>query len=347
MTMGSVGRSVAVVACLGSGPMAFGAPPPPVAGFTASATAPGEVSLAWAPSPGATSYRVYRSFDPVLSLRPLPPAWIVDPSAELAATTTATDHVDVGRPRLVRQFYAVSAVNADGESGFTFPLPPASAVVRTTAPPNATIFGMADLHSHAFGDLAFGGKLVWGKTFDPRGPDHALSGCTSAHGLGGVTDLIGNYLGGHFPGHATGGWDQFNGWPAWNSYTHQQVYHEWLKRAYDGGLRLMVVPAVNNELLCAINGQAPGSSCDDMTTVDAQLDAAKQLEAYIAGLPGGGWMRIAYSGTEARQIVNSGKLAVVLAVEVDSLFGCRVGGACTDAFVTQKLDDYFAKGVRH
>jgi microsomal dipeptidase-like Zn-dependent dipeptidase len=347
MSIGAAFARVAVVLCLASGPLAFAAPPPPVTGFSAWASAPGQVSLTWTASPGATSYRVYRSFDQVLSLRPLPPAWILDPSAELAATTTAPDYVDTGRPALVRQYYAVSAVNADGDSGFAFPLPPALAVVRTTAAPDAAIFGMADLHSHAFGDLAFGGKLVWGKAWDSRGPDFALPGCTPAHGLGGVGDLIGNYLGGHFPGHATGGWDQFDGWPAWNSYTHQQVYYEWLKRAYDGGLRLMVVPAVNNELLCAINGQAPGASCDDMATVDAQLDAAKQLEAYVGSLPGGGWFKIAYSGTEARQIINSGRLAVVLGIEVDALFGCRVGGTCNDAFVNQKLDDYYAKGVRH
>ncbi len=336
---------IAVVLCLGSGSLALAAPPPPVTGFSAWASAPGQVSLTWAPSPGATSYRVYRSFDQVLSLRPIPPSWILDPSAVLTATPTTNDHLDTGLPPLVRQYYAVSAVNADGESGFAFPLP-AMAVVRTTAAPTAAIFGMADLHSHAFGNLAFGGKLVSGKSWDPQGAEFALPGCTKAHGLGGVGDFIGNFLGGFFPGHATGGWDQFDGWPAWNSYTHQQVYHEWLKRAYDGGLRLMVVPAVNNELLCQINGLAPGSSCDDMATVDAQLDAAKQLEAYI-GSHGGGWFKIAYSGTEARQIINSGKLAVVLGIEVDSLFGCRVGGACDDAFVSQKLDEYYAKGVRH
>jgi microsomal dipeptidase-like Zn-dependent dipeptidase len=346
MLLGTVGRGLTVVAFLGAGALAFAAPPPPVTGLTASATVPGQVALAWTPSAGATSYRVYRSFDQVLSFLPVPPAWTLDPSAVLTATVTAPNHIDFGLPPLVRQYYAVSAVNADGESTFGFPLP-AMALVRTIAPANAPIFGMADLHNHAFANVAFGGELVWGKTWDPRGPDFALPGCTPAHGLGGLDDIIGNYLGNHFPGHATGGWDQFDGWPAWNSYTHQQVYYEWLKRAYDGGLRLVVVPAVNNVLLCTINGQAAGSSCDDMTTVDAQLDAAKQLEAYIGGLPGGGWLKIAYSGTEARQIINSGKLAVVLGVEVDTLFGCRVGGTCDDAFVRTKLDEYYAKGVRH
>ena len=47
-------------------------------------------------------------------------------------------------------------------------------------------------------------------------------------------------------GHNTGGFPNFDGWPGWRDYTHQQVYVDWLRRAYDGGLRLMVMTAVNN-----------------------------------------------------------------------------------------------------
>ena len=347
MSLGALSRGWVVAFFLGSGAVAAAAPPPPVGGLTASATVPGQIALAWTPSAGATGYRVYRHEDFLLTLQ-FPPTFVLGPNAVLVASPATAGYVDTGLPPLVRQFYAVTAVNADGESGFAFPLP-AVAQARATAAPNAEIFGMADLHNHQFANLGFGGELVWGKAWDPRGPQFALPWCNAAHGLGGIDDIIGNYLGGHFPGHAVGGWDQFDGWPAWNSYTHQQAYYEWVKRAYDGGLRLMVVPAVNNSLLCAVNGQAPGFSCDDMAAVDAQIGAAKQLEAYIDSIsaPAGGWYKIAYSATEARQLINSGKLAVVLGIEVDNLFNCRVSGNCTDADVRMKLDEYYAKGVRH
>ena len=71
--------------------------------------------------------------------------------------------------------------------------------------------------------------------------------------LGGFDDVVGNALrsGNPFAGHPVGGYDQLDGWPYWNDYTHQQMHADWLQRAYDGGLRLLVVHAVNNKLLCA------------------------------------------------------------------------------------------------
>ena len=78
-----------------------------------------------------------------------------------------------------------------------------------------------------------------------------------------------------------------------------------------------------------MNGQKPAYDCDDMPAVDRQLAAAKPMEQYVDaqyGGPGQGWFRIAYSAAEARQIINSGKLAVVLGIEVDELFGCGVQG---------------------
>src|SRR4051812_14109456 len=48
-------------------------------------------------------------------------------------------------------------------------------------------------------------------------------------------------------GHLVGGWPQFDGWPRWDSMSHQTVQEDWLRRAVDGGLRLMVMLAVNSE----------------------------------------------------------------------------------------------------
>ena len=314
---------------------------------------PGQVTLSWSPSAGATGYRVYRSVDPLLtfSVFPLPGAWRWVGSVPPAPVVTVSGppFVDAGLPPLVRQYYVVTAVNDDGESVFSGFLPPA-AEVRVTAPPHAPVFGFADLHSHPFANEGFGGELVFGRAFGP--PDQALEWCTGAHGLGGVDDLIGNSLRSGFPiaGHPVGGWDRFDGWPNWNDYTHQQMYADWLKRAYDGGLRLLVVHAVNNKILCQVNGQKAGYDCDDMAAVDRQIAAAKDMERTLdaqAGGPGKGWFRIAYSASQARQIVNGGGLAVVLGIEVDELFGCGVQGTCSVQHVLDELDRYHAAGVRH
>ncbi len=112
----------------------------------------------------------------------------------------------------------------------------------------------------------------------------------------------------------------------------------------------MVVHAVNNEVLCGSGSQMAGFGCDDMAAVDRQLKAARDLEAFIdqqSGGPGTGWFRIVTSGEHARQVINSGKMAAVLGIEVDTLFGCRPNGICTEAQLLGQLDKYYNLGVRH
>jgi microsomal dipeptidase-like Zn-dependent dipeptidase len=210
------------------------------------------------------------------------------------------------------------------------------------------IWGIADVHSHMFANLGFGGELFQGAPHHELGLHEATEWCDeNGHGGGGAGDLIGNALNTENPlsGHLVGGFPQFDGWPRWNNGNHQQMYHRWLKRAYQGGLRLMVMLAVNNEVLCqAADGNL---SCDDMEATDRQIQAMKDLEAVIAQEEGG-WLQIAYSAAQAREIISAGKLAVVLGVEVDSLFGCKANeGACDDATLLAKLDAYRAQGVRH
>jgi microsomal dipeptidase-like Zn-dependent dipeptidase len=169
------------------------------------------------------------------------------------------------------------------------------------------------------------------------------------HGAGGLNDLLNLFLSGNI-GHPVGGFPQFDGWPRWNNYTGQQMYVDWLERSWRGGQRLMVMLAVNNETLCRLVNRRATFGCDDMPAVDRQIQAAKNLEAYVDaqnGGPGTGWYRIAYSSAQARQIIASGKLAVVLGVEVPSLFGCKKNSGCTEQYVRGELDRYYSLGVRH
>src|SRR6266851_1954252 len=264
--------------------------------------------------------------------------------------------------------------------------------------PNAPIWGFADTHNHQFAHLGFGGRFIWGKTFDPGGiaaalpwcdciGTHTVLGCpphapNEIHGSGGLADNLGSAMtlasgvgkvdalaganaaahivlpglapGMGLPGHFVGGYPQFDGWPRWNTLDHQLAYYQWLKRAHAGGMQLMVMMAVNLELLCApmaITGHAP-LGCDDMQAVDGQLAAAKELEAYVDKYDGG-WYRIVRSPAEARQAIHKGQLAVVLGIEVANLFGCaRLPNPCTNdqkgqQYVRTQLQKYYATGVRH
>lgn len=163
-----------------------------------------------------------------------------------------------------------------------------------------------------------------------------------------VGTVIGAAIGGS--GHLVGGHPEFDGWPRWNSLTHQAVYQDWLFRALQGGLKLLVVLAVNNELVADRVERAPGRTSDDMESVDLQIAAAKEMEAYIdeqSGGPGQGWYRIVYSPEQARQVINAGRLAVVLGIEVDNPFGCKADNPPMPEDLRERLNRYYDLGIRH
>lgn len=210
------------------------------------------------------------------------------------------------------------------------------------------VFGIADMHAHPFANEGFGGLFFQGKSFSALGIADALPTCEAAHGSLGLGDLVGNAAAGRV-GHGTKAYPSFAGWPRWNTMNHQQVYYKWLKRAHEGGLRLIVSHAVNSEALCSMMKVKSSYGCNDMKAVDRQIDAAYALEKFVdaeeAG-PGKGWLAVVKSPAEARDAIAKGKLAMVLGIEVDSLFDCKVG-ACTRGDVEHKLDEYQAKGIRH
>lgn len=161
----------------------------------------------------------------------------------------------------------------------------------------------------------------------------------------------------------------FNGWPQANSTIHQQVYYKWLERAWTGGLRLITMFAVTNEALCKTNYQLQGTDCtDSMAPIDAQISAAWAFQAWLDSQYGGagkGWFRIVTSPQQAASVIQSGKLAVVLGIEVDNLFNCHRGadignpyeptvglpaqynGTCTQAYIDERVQHYYDLGVRH
>jgi microsomal dipeptidase-like Zn-dependent dipeptidase len=104
-----------------------------------------------------------------------------------------------------------------------------------------------------------------------------------------------------------------------------------------------------------------------MFHIVTQLKAARDFEQWLdgrAGGPGQGWFRIVTTPQQARDAVRSGKLAVILGIEVDNLFNCKEGG-CPEDFglpasriagltslpapttLQQAVDVIYDMGVRH
>ena len=108
--------------------------------------------------------------------------------------------------------------------------------------PNGTVFGFIDDHLHITADMRAGGSVIYGESFDRFGIAEALGHDADEHGPNGTLDVTGNLLRDGTPigTHDTHGWPTFTGWPVHDTYTHQQTYYMWLKRAWKAGMRLVV-----------------------------------------------------------------------------------------------------------
>ncbi|MCL4235992.1 MAG: hypothetical protein KJ042_15905, partial [Deltaproteobacteria bacterium] len=255
----------------------------------------------------------------------------------------------------------------------------AQGTIAKTTFDDGTLYGIADIHEHLMSNFSFGGGLFHGGAYHRLGVTHALHDCSVVHGDHGRRDFFGYvfddlgldasdalslvipFLVGELSedNHETAGWPDFPDWPdAPRMSTHQAMYHRWLERAYMGGMRLMVQHATSDYVICTMmvaQGIQPSRyDCEDMTSIDRIIDETWAMQRYIDALAGGegkGWFRVVRSPTEAREVIEDGKLAVVLGIEVSNLFRCRLtprdnGPVCDDAYIEEQLDDYYARGVR-
>lgn len=197
--------------------------------------------------------------------------------------------------------------------------------------------------------LAIGGAPVGYSTVTcPSGSGTCAK--ITVHGAGGSSDLLNQLIPHGSTGHGTMGFPDMNGWPAFDVHTAQQAYWEWLRRAHDNGLKLIVMLAVNNALLCQLATHRASFGCGDDGAVNRQIQGAKDLEGYIdarAGGPGQGFYRIVYNSDEARSAIAAGKLAVVLGTEVDTEWGCTPDALhCVDGFIDTMVQSYYDNGIR-
>ena len=228
--------------------------------------------------------------------------------------------------------------------------------------------GVVDLHTHPMAHLGFGGKVIHGAPdvdiLMPRDMMHcggesrptsiaqALPDCKRTHHQTNLFQCAFNAAGGPIieqidAGAGDGqnrhgpGYPHFSGrWPTAGDVLHQQMWVDWIHRAYRGGLRVMVGLAVNNETLAVVlDGHSPR---DDVAVGNRQISELKRMVRRHS------WMEIAYSPSDLRRIVSSDRLAVIIGVEVDDI-GNFSGRSVppSDLDIKREVDRLHDLGVRY
>lgn len=213
----------------------------------------------------------------------------------------------------------------------------------------AEVWGFADLHAHPASHLAFGADangengIFYGKPglkfsdaqttivndLKACSPDKH-SGFTldpAEHEIRKAILKIVDGMGGGLEHQASGAPD-FKNWPAARSISHQQMHISDIRRAYDGGLRLLVASVTNNQLLHKAWHANTGTLGDFIVNTKLprpdfgfDFDSAVKQISFIKTLVSSNadWMEIVLTAQQARNAIQSGKLAIVLGLEMDSL----------------------------
>ncbi|MFE9680210.1 discoidin domain-containing protein [Streptomyces sp. NPDC006285] len=216
--------------------------------------------------------------------------------------------------------------------------------------PQGEVRGFVDAHNHIMANEAFGGRLICGKPFSEAGIADALKDCPEHYPDGSLAifDFITNGGDGR---HDPDGWPTFADWPAHDSLTHQQNYYAWVERAWRGGQRVLVNDLVTNGVICSVY-PFKDRSCDEMTSIRLQAKLTYDMQDYVDAMyggPGKGWFRIVTDSAQARDVIEQGKLAVVLGVETSEPFGCKQVldiAQCDKDDIDAGLDELYDLGVR-
>ncbi|HEX8104515.1 MAG TPA: hypothetical protein VF533_18000, partial [Solirubrobacteraceae bacterium] len=214
-----------------------------------------------------------------------------------------------------------------------------------------TVGGLLEGHMHWMSFQYFGGRFHCGRPWHPYGIPAALPDCSDIEGPQGTAASFQNVLNYGNPAqpHDTRGFPTLKQ-QSKDNLTYEGTYYRWVERAYLGGLRLMVMGINENRVLC-MTQQNRTESCNEMTTVRRGLKAIHELEDYVdaqAGGPGKGFFQIVTDPYEARKVINQGRMAVVLEIEISEPFDCSniEQPTCDQAQVDRQLDEVHDAGVR-
>ena len=241
--------------------------------------------------------------------------------------------------------------------------------------------GWVDLHTHPMVNLAFSGKLIHGgvdvgsllpadtscnRNIRATSIAHALGDDRPSHGGWNLVQfpcgdnarqllihLFQEKNGAAMTASPATGYPDFDQWPKWNDITHQKMWYEWIKRAHAGGLRVMVALATNNKTLAdGMSGGSPvttpDGATDDKTSADLQLT---EITAFVLRHPA--FMEVALNAADVKRIVQAGKIAVVIGVEIDNIGNFNtlpVASLPEDAaqsLISSEIQRLYDQGVRY
>lgn len=249
------------------------------------------------------------------------------------------------------------------------------------------LFGWADLHTHPMSHLAFGGKIFHGApdvgslvpalSIPPKDPlgrsdcvvrpnlrasniNEALADDSPTHGdpaqsvcgdgLRKAAIWVMESMHGSLPqpGRRLGA-PIFDAWPRSNDVTHQKMWVEWIRRAWEGNLRVLVALSHNSRTLAElVKGRCddPAHPCliptDDLRSSDLQIMEIKDFVARNAS-----FMEVALSSADVYRIVRANKIAVVLGVEIDNIGNFSVRKPPSPQQITDELTRLWDQGVRY
>ena len=288
--------------------------------------------------------------------------WKVTPAGSGTFNLSPASHRDELLAARGRGLELVPRSGAGAASRFMFtpatgckPFPEARLNVRGKPARGKTSYGQVkgvlDGHMHWMTYEYLGGNFHCGRPWSPYGITVALPDCASIEGPEGSAAPVQNFLNYGAPEspHDTVGWPTFKSW-APSNLTYEGTYYRWVQRAWKSGLRMIVMPVNENRILCQLMTNRR-NSCDEMATVRKGITDIKHLQNYVdaqAGGPGKGWFQIVRNPFQARKVINEGKMAVVLEVEVSELFDCSgaVPGSCNRQVIKSGLNDLHKRGVR-
>lgn len=189
--------------------------------------------------------------------------------------------------------------------------------------PTAIAAAPVSLAALAFGALDAGiGNALIASMFNP-----AFQAC----GFQFTKDVLAKHYSNNIPNATIG---NFVDYPRWNSFFHQTMHISWVRRSYDGGQRLMVVP-VGVAKSWEFNTTSNGVMGNPVQHIEAAVAYLKQLVALNPE-----WLGIATTPAEARQIILSNKMAIVIALEQ-----AEIGSYFAD--INQEINWLYNLGIRH
>ena len=191
---------------------------------------------------------------------------------------------------------------------------------KTTDSSYAPMTGYVDMHTHPRSDLSFGGQLFYGCPYGDISVE--LKNCRPYHDGWSMSNLRGNLFRQQLAEQTETqynktcrdkkiGYPDFVSWPSWCSVLHQQMWVDWIERAHQGGLNVMVALVTGSHCLTEV-AKTEGIHDDEFAIANG-IEGIKALVAHST------FMEIALTPQDVRQIVARGKLAVILGIEIDNI----------------------------